>query len=35
MLVTINSPNRHNHAPYILRVLLEEDIDSVANMLHA
>jgi predicted RNase H-like HicB family nuclease len=30
-----NTPNRHKHAPYILRVLLEEDIASVARMLHA
>lgn len=30
-----NSPNRHKHAPYILRVLLEEDIESVARMFHA
>jgi predicted RNase H-like HicB family nuclease len=30
-----NTPNRHKHAPYILRVLLEEDIESVAAMFHA
>lgn len=30
-----NSPNRHKHAPYILRVLLEEDLESVAGLLHA
>lgn len=30
-----NTPNRHKHAPYILRVLLEEDIESVAQMFHA
>jgi hypothetical protein len=30
-----NTPNRHNHAPYILRVLLEDDIESVARMFHA
>jgi hypothetical protein len=30
-----NSPNRHKHAPYILRVLLEEDIESVVRMFHA
>jgi predicted RNase H-like HicB family nuclease len=30
-----NTPNRHKHAPYILRVLLEEDIESVARMFHA
>lgn len=28
-----NTPNRHKHAPYILRVLLEEDTESVAIML--
>ncbi|MCR8633677.1 hypothetical protein [Paenibacillus radicis (ex Xue et al. 2023)] len=30
-----NTPNRHKHAPYVLRVLLEDDLDSVALMLHA
>jgi predicted RNase H-like HicB family nuclease len=30
-----NTPNRHKHAPYILRVLLEDDAESIANMLHA
>ncbi|MEK8132603.1 hypothetical protein WMW72_32445 [Paenibacillus filicis] len=30
-----NSPNRHKHAPYVLRVLLEDDFDSVARLLHA
>ncbi|MEF2968623.1 hypothetical protein V3851_22645 [Paenibacillus sp. M1] len=30
-----NTPNRHKHAPYALRVLLEDDIESVAAMLHA
>ena len=30
-----NTPNRHKHAPYILRVLLEDDIDSVTRMFHA
>lgn len=30
-----NTPNRHKHAPYILRVLLEDDIESVMDMLHA
>ncbi|MFB5674995.1 hypothetical protein ACE3NQ_18385 [Paenibacillus terreus] len=30
-----NTPNRHKHAPYILRVLLEDDIESVARMFHA
>lgn len=30
-----NTPNRHKHAPYILRVLLEEDIESVVRMFHA
>ncbi|XOK60703.1 hypothetical protein ACJ7K1_30020 [Paenibacillus elgii] len=30
-----NSPNRHKHAPYVLRVILEDDIESVASMFHA
>ncbi len=30
-----NTPNRHKHAPYVLRVLLEEDIEAVARMFHA
>lgn len=30
-----NSPNRHKHAPYVLRVLLEDDVEAVARMLHA
>jgi predicted RNase H-like HicB family nuclease len=30
-----NTPNRHRHAPYILRVLLEDDVESVAQMFHA
>lgn len=30
-----NTPNRHDHAPYILRVLLEDDLESVARMLYA
>ncbi|KEQ25167.1 MULTISPECIES: hypothetical protein [Paenibacillus] len=30
-----NSPNRHKHAPYVLRVILEDDIESVARMFHA
>lgn len=30
-----NTPNRHKHAPYVLRVLLEDDIDSIARMFHA
>jgi len=30
-----NSPNRHKHAPYILRVLMEDDVESVARMVHA
>ncbi len=30
-----NSPNRHKHAPYILRVLMEDDVESVARMFHA
>lgn len=29
-----NTPNRHKHAPYVLRVLLEDDIDSVVRMFH-
>jgi predicted RNase H-like HicB family nuclease len=29
-----NTPNRHRHAPYILRILLEDDIEEVAQMLH-
>jgi len=27
-----NTPNRHKHAPYILRVLLEDDLESVTRM---
>ncbi|WP_237179300.1 hypothetical protein [Paenibacillus sp. MMS18-CY102] len=30
-----NTPNRHKHAPYVLRVLLEDDIESVSIMFHA
>lgn len=30
-----NTPNRHKHAPYVLRVLLEDDVESVAQMFHA
>ncbi|TDF97054.1 hypothetical protein [Paenibacillus piri] len=30
-----NTPNRHKHAPYVLRVLLEDDFDSVVRMFHA
>lgn len=30
-----NTPNRHKHAPYVLRVLLENDIESVSQMFHA
>ncbi len=30
-----NTPNRHKHAPYVLRVLLEDDIKAVARMFHA
>lgn len=30
-----NTTNRHKHAPYVLRVLLEDDMDSVARMFHA
>lgn len=30
-----NTQNRHGHAPYVLRVLLEDDLDSVARMFHA
>lgn len=30
-----NSPNRQKHAPYVLRVLLEDDVESVARMFHA
>jgi predicted RNase H-like HicB family nuclease len=30
-----NTPNRHKHAPYVLRVLMEEDVESVALMFHA
>lgn len=30
-----NIPNRRSHAPYILRVLLEDDIESVVRMFHA
>lgn len=30
-----NTPNRRKHAPYVLRVLLEDDTDAVARMFHA
>jgi predicted RNase H-like HicB family nuclease len=30
-----NTPNRHKHAPYVLRILLEDDTESIAQMLHA
>ncbi|MGM0881798.1 MAG: hypothetical protein ACQEXQ_12290 [Bacillota bacterium] len=30
-----NTPNRHKHAPYVLRVLLEDDVESVAQMFHS
>jgi len=30
-----NSPNRHSHAYYILRVLLEDNLELVSGMLHA
>jgi predicted RNase H-like HicB family nuclease len=30
-----NTPNRHKHAPYVLRVLLEDDFDSVVRMFRA
>lgn len=30
-----NTPNRHKHAPYILRVLFEDDMESVAQLIHA
>jgi predicted RNase H-like HicB family nuclease len=30
-----NTPNRHKHAPYVLRVLLEDDTKSISQMLHA
>lgn len=29
-----NTPNRHKHAPYVLRVLLEDNVESVARMFH-
>jgi predicted RNase H-like HicB family nuclease len=29
-----NTPNRHKHAPYVLRVLLEDDLEAVASMFH-
>lgn len=29
-----NAPNTKKHAPYVLRVLLEDDAESVASMLH-
>ena len=30
-----NTPNRHKHSPYVLRVLLEDDVESIVRMLHA
>lgn len=30
-----NAPNRRRHAYYVLRVLLEDDIENVARMFHA
>jgi predicted RNase H-like HicB family nuclease len=30
-----NTPNRHKHSPYVLRVLLEDDVESIVQMLHA
>lgn len=30
-----NTPNRHKHSPYVLRILLEDDVESVVRMLHA
>lgn len=30
-----NTPNRHKHAPYVLRVLLEDGVETVAGLLHA
>ena len=30
-----NAPNRRGHVYYILRVLLEDDIENVARMIHA
>jgi predicted RNase H-like HicB family nuclease len=30
-----NTQNRHKHAPYILRILLEDDTESILQMLHA
>lgn len=30
-----NTPNRRKHAPYVLRVLLEDDTNAVARMFHA
>ena len=30
-----NTTNRRKHAPYVLRVLLEDDIESVTQMFHA
>lgn len=30
-----HTPNRHKHAPYVLRVLLEDDTASIERMLHA
>ena len=30
-----NTLNRHKHSPYVLRVLLEDDVESIVRMLHA
>lgn len=30
-----NAPNTRTHAPYIIRVLLEDDIEAVSRMFHA
>lgn len=30
-----NAPNRQHHAFYVFRVLLEDDIEKVANLIHA
>ena len=30
-----NSPNRHSHFPYVLKVLIQEDLDGVINLISA
>lgn len=30
-----HAPNRQKHAPYVMRVLLEDDVESIAGLLHA